>query len=566
MDALMQEAPLLLSGIIDYAAACHADTEIVSRSIEGPIHRYTYGAAATRVKQLARALVRLRIAKGDRIATLAWNTYRHFELHYAISGIGAICHTINPRLFRDQIAYIANHAEDRLLFVDLTFLPILEEIAPKLTSVERFVILADEAHMPRETRLPNLLCYEEFIGHEDADFEWPRLDERAACGLCYTSGTTGNPKGVLYSHRATVLHAMATRTPDVFDLCTRSVAMAVVPMFHANFSWGVPFGAPMGGTKLVLPGNKLDGASLTDLFNAERVTTANGVPTVYLAVLDHLQKSGAELPHLKRVTVAGSAPPRSMIEAFETRYGVEFCHVWGMTEVSPCGTSGLLHQKLRDVPYATQLDFKQKQGRGVFGVEMKVVNAENNALPRDGKSYGLLKVRGPWVLSSYFRGEGSGSFDSDGWFATGDVASLDPDGYMHLADRAKDLIKSGGEWISSIELENLAMAHPSVREAAAIGVPHPRWAERPLLVVVLEEGAAADKQDLLAFMAEGLAKWSIPDDVVFVDAIPHSATGKISKVELRDRFKSHLLPFSSVIAADASHTHDSAQMNVATGR
>ena len=539
MRGLIQERPLLISSLIDYAAQYHGSTEIVSRSVEGPIHRTTYGDVQARSKQLVRALGRLGVEHGDRVATLAWNGYRHFELYYGVSGMGAILHTINPRLFSEQIAYIANHAEDKYVFTDLTFVPLLEELASGLATVQGFVIMTDEANMP-ETSLPNAICYESLIAAETPDYEWPVFDEMTASSLCYTSGTTGNPKGSLYAHRSTVLHSYAVCMRDVMGLSANDAVMPVVPMFHAN-SWGIAYAAPMCGAKLVFPGAKLDGESVFELLDAEQVTISAGVPTVWLMLLQYLRESGNALPHMDRTVIGGSACPESMIVAFEKDYDVTVLHAWGMTEMSPLGVVGHMKRNLRDLPYEEQLHYKCKQGRGIYGVEMKIVDDDGTELPRDGKAFGHLMVRGPWITSGYFKGEGGQIVDEEGWFDTGDVATLDPEGFMHITDRAKDVIKSGGEWISSIELENLAVGHAEVAEAAVIGVPHPKWDERPLLVVVRQQGSTLAREDMLAFMAGKIAKWWMPDDVVFVDEIPHTATGKIQKVELREQFEDYQL-------------------------
>jgi len=540
MRGLIQDRPLLISSLIDYAADYHGAVEIVSRTVEGPIHRYTYAEARARAKRLAQALERQGVKLGDRVGTLAWNGYRHFELYYAVSGMGGVLHTINPRLFAEQIAYIANHAEDKLIFTDLSFVPLLEKLAPGLVSVEAYVVMTDRAHMP-ETSLPNALCYEELLASESDDYAWPSFDEMTASSLCYTSGTTGHPKGVLYAHRSTLLHSYAACMHDVLGLCADDVVMPVVPMFHAN-SWGITYAAPMSGAKLVLPGAKLDGESVYQLLDEERVTVSAGVPTVWLALLQYLRQYKKQLPHFQRNVIGGSAAPRSMIEAFETEYDVTVIHAWGMTEMSPLGTTGHMTPAIRQLPYERQLDYKVKQGRGVFGVEMRIVDDDGNELPRDGKAFGHLMVRGPWIASSYYKGEGGPILDEDGWFDTGDVATLDEHGFMHITDRSKDVIKSGGEWISSIELENLAVGHAGVAEAAVIGVAHPKWDERPLLVIVRAPGHEVTKDELLQFMAGKIAKWWLPDDVVFVDEIPHTATGKIQKVALREQFANYRLP------------------------
>jgi fatty-acyl-CoA synthase len=540
MRGLIQERPLLISSLIDYAALYHGDTEIVSRTVEGPIHRTNYREAQVRSKKLAQALRRLGVQLGDRVATLAWNGYRHFELYFGVSGLGAVLHTINPRLFPEQIVYIANHAEDKVVFTDLTFVPLLEKLAGELRSVKAFVVMTDEAHMPK-TSLPNALCYESLLAAEDGDFEWPIFDEMTASSLCYTSGTTGNPKGVLYAHRSTVLHSFAVCMRDVMNLGAVDVVLPVVPMVHAN-AWGLAYACPMAGAKLVLPGMKLDGPSVYELLDKERVTLSAGVPTVWIMLLQHMREHGLKLPYMNRTVIGGSACPRSMIETFEKDYDVTVIHAWGMTEMSPLGTTGTMKRRMLDLPIDEQMAYKAKQGRALYGVDLKITDDAGKELPRDGKAFGHLMVRGPWITSGYFKGEGGQVIDGDGWFDTGDVATLDPEGYMQITDRAKDVIKSGGEWISSIDLENLAVGHPEVVEAAVIGVPHPKWDERPLLVVIRKPGGKLTREDLLKFMDGKIAKWWMPDDVAFVDDIPHTATGKIQKVVLRERFKDYRLP------------------------
>ncbi len=540
MLGLMQDWPLLIHKIIDHAALYHGDREVVTRTPEGPIERTNYGEIARRAHKVAAALDRRGIKLGDRVGTLAWNTARHLESWYGIAGIGAVYHTLNPRLFPDQIAWIANHAEDRALFFDITFAELVAKLAPHLKTVEFYVALTDRAHLPA-ANIPNLIAYEDFIADMPGDFAWKAFDEHTACGLCYTSGTTGNPKGALYSHRSNTLLAMIACGTDALGLSGRDTILPVVPMFHAN-AWGIAFAAPMAGAKLVMPGPGLDGPSLCELFAEEKVTMTAAVPTVWLGALQYLEQSGKTLPYLKRVLIGGAACPRSMIEIFERKYGIEVIHAWGMTEMSPLGTLGTVKAKFADLPYERKLDYKMRQGHAPFGVEMKIVDAENRELPRDGKTMGKLKVRGPAVAKAYFKGEGAAAFDAEGWFDTGDVATLDADGYMTITDRAKDVIKSGGEWISSIDIENLAVGHPAVAEAAVIGVRHPKWDERPLLIVVLKPGQTAAKKDILDHLAGKIATWWMPDEVVFVDAIPHSATGKIQKTALRERFADFRLP------------------------
>ena len=505
MLGLMSERPLLISAILTHAATFHGNVEIVSRTVEGPIHRYTYRDAERRSKQLANALLRLRIEPGDRVATRAWNTFRHFELYYAISGIGAVCHTINPRLFDDQIVYIVNHASDRLLFVDTTFLPLVERLAPRLPADCRIVLMTDAENSP-STGLPVLPCYEQLIAAEDADFAWPEFDERTAASLCYTSGTTGHPKGALYSHRSTVLHAFGISLPDAISISAADVVCPVVPLFHAC-GWGIPHAVPMNGAKLVMPGPRLDGASLHELFESEGVTYALGVPTVWLGFEAYLSSSGARCSSLHRVLSGGSSVPPSMVEAF-ARHGIDMRQGWGMTEMSPLGTTAALKARHRSLDAAEQLAVKVKQGRPVFGVEMKIVDDEGRAQPHDGKSMGEILVRGPWIVSGYFEdaAAGAASVEPDGWFHTGDMATIDSDGYMQITDRRKDVIKSGGEWISSIDLENAAIAHDDVAEAAVIAVPDPRWGERPLLIVVPRPGCTPERDQLIAFLAEQFPK------------------------------------------------------------
>lgn len=530
----MMDVPLMISSIITHAARFHGDTEIVSRSVEGRIHRTTYRDAAARAAQLAHALGVLGVEPGERIATFAWNTYRHFELYYAIAGIGAVCHTVNPRLHPPQITSIVRHADDRFVFVDLTFVPLLETIAAELPRVRGYVILTDQASMPATT-LPNVVCYETLIAAQPAAIDWPSFDENTASGLCYTSGTTGEPKGALYSHRSTVLHAMSGCMAEMSRRTESSrCIMPIVPMFHVN-AWGFPYSAPMMGSKLVLPGPAHDAASLYALLEDEAVQTAAAVPTIWLDLLGYLEANGKTLTRLRALRVGGSPAPPSMIEAYE-RCGIEVLHGWGMTETSPVGTTGSLKQKHRESP--DRLRYQMTAGRNVYGVEMRIVNEENRRLPDDGIARGELQVRGPWVAGAYYEDPEAtaASFTTDGWFRTGDVGSLDADGYLTLHDRSNDLIKSGGEWISSIQLENAALSHPEIAEAAAIAIPHPRWIERPLLLVVRRPGGVLDRETVLAHLAGKVATWWIPDDVLFVDDLPRAATGKISKRALRERF------------------------------
>jgi 3-(methylthio)propionyl---CoA ligase len=535
MLGLMSERPLLISSIITHAATYHGDVEIVSRTVEGPIHRYTYRDAERRSKQLAGTLLRLGIEPGDRVATLAWNNFRHFELYYAISGIGAVCHTINPRLFDDQIVYIVGHACDRLLFVDPTFLPLVERLAPRLPPDCRIVLMTDAENMPA-TELPVLPCYEQLIAGEDESFAWPEFDERTAASLCYTSGTTGHPKGALYSHRSTVLHAFGISLPDAISISAADVVCPVVPLFHAC-GWGIAYAVPMNGAKLVLPGPRLDGASLYELFEGEGVTYALGVPTVWLGFEAYLSASGARCSTLHRVLSGGSAVPPSMVEAF-ARHGIDMRQGWGMTEMSPLGTTAALKAKHGSLDPQAQLAVRIKQGRPVYGVELKIVDDEGRAQPHDGKSMGELLVRGPWIVSGYFADAeaSAAAVEPDGWFHTGDMATIDPDGYMQITDRKKDVIKSGGEWISSIDLENAAIAHDDVAEAAVIAIPDARWGERPLLIVAPRPGRQPERDALIELLARQFPKWMLPDEVVCVDELPHTATGKIMKTRLREMF------------------------------
>ena len=539
----MMNQPLMVSSIIKHAARNHADQEIVSRTVEGPIHRCSYAAAHKRMKQLANALTHLGIQRGDRVATLAWNTYRHVELYYAISGSGAVCHTVNPRLFKEQLIYIVNHAADRYIFLDLSFVPLLEPLHEELKSVEGFVLMTDREHMP-DTTLPNVICYEELVEAQTDDYEWPVFDEGEAAMLCYTSGTTGNPKGSLYSHRSTLLHALCA-IASCGKLATSSVDtfLAIVPMFHVA-AWGNAYSVPIAGGKLVLPGPRYDGTGLFELMDDEEVTTTAGVPTIVTTLLEEIRKRGRKPKGLTNMLCGGSAPSRALVKAFEDEYGVGFFQGWGMTETSPIAAVNVPRKEHSALDDEARLDMKLKCGYPNFGVEAKIVNDEGERLAEDGVATGQLAVRGPYIISGYFNDSqaSAAAIDAQGWFLTGDVASIDSDGYILLTDRSKDLIKSGGEWISSIDLENTIMSHPAVAQAAAIACHHPKWEERPLLIIVLRDGTAVDKQEILDYLDGKIAKWWMPDDVVFVDELPHGATGKVSKLELRKSFADYKLP------------------------
>jgi fatty-acyl-CoA synthase len=538
VHALMQDWPLLCHKIIDHAALYHGDRPIVSRSTEGQSHTTNYAELRQRSLRLAKRLERDGIRPGDRVATLAWNTWRHLEAWYGIMGAGAVCHTVNPRLFHEQIIWIINHAGDRLLLVDLTFVPLLEKLADRLPTIERYIILTDAAHLPA-TSLPNAVAYEEWLAETDDDFTWVEVEENDAAGMCYTSGTTGHPKGVVYSHRSNVIHAMMVNTADMFGVRVSDTIMPVVPMFHAN-CWGMAHCSPMAGAALVMPGPKLDGPSLYALLTENKVTLAAAVPTLWLGLLQYLDDNALKLPDLKRVVIGGAACPRRVIEAFQDRYGVEVQHAWGMTETSPLGTICFFKSDPALMDREARMKQQEKQGHPAFGFEMKITDDDGLTLPRDGKTFGRLKVRGPAVASGYYHAEGDAILDEDGYFDTGDIATIDPDGYMQITDRSKDIIKSGGEWISSIELENLAVGHPKVAEAAVIGIPDAKWSERPLLIVVLKPGQEATGEELIDFLRDKVAKWWLPDDVAFVPELPHTASGKILKMTLRERFKDHV--------------------------
>ena len=540
MFGLMQQQSLLISSLIDFAERHHGDGEVVSRRVEGDVHRYTWADVANRSRQLANALDGLKLGQGDRVATLAWNGYRHLEMYFGVSGSGRVLHTLNPRLHPDQVVWIANHAEDQILCFDMTFLPLVQAVHARCTTVKHWVALCDADKLPADTGIPNLTSYETLIGQQAKTYVWPQLDENSASSMCYTSGTTGNPKAALYSHRSTLLHAYAAALPDVMCISARDAILPVVPMFHVN-AWGIPYSAAMTGAKLVFPGPALDGKSVYELIEAEKVTFAAGVPTVWQMLLGHMKPAHLKFSSLKRTVIGGSACPPAMIDAFRDDYGVDVLHAWGMTEMSPLGTLCTLKNKHLSLPAEAQMKLRLKQGRAIFGVDMKIVNDAGETLPHDGKTYGDLLVKGPWIIREYFKQEGPPPL-IDGWFPTGDVATIDEDGFMQITDRSKDVIKSGGEWISSIDIENIAMAHPDVAMAACIGMPHPKWDERPVVCVVKKPGSTLTSTELLKFYEGKTAKWQIPDDAIFVEAIPLGATGKMLKTKLREQLSGYKLP------------------------
>ena len=540
MFGLMQQQSLLISSLIDFAERHHGDGEVVSRRVEGDIHRYTWAVVAGRSRQVANALDALKLAQGDRVATLAWNGYRHLELYFGVSGSGRVLHTLNPRLHPDQVVWIANHAEDQVLCFDMSFLPLVQAVHARCTTIKHWVALCDKDKLPTDSGIPNLRSYEEWIGAQSAHYAWPDLDENTASSMCYTSGTTGNPKAALYSHRSTLLHAYAAALPDVMCISARDAILPVVPMFHVN-AWGIPYSAAMTGAKLVFPGPALDGKSVYELIEAEKVTFAAGVPTVWQMLLGHMKPANLRFATLKRTVIGGSACPPAMIDAFRDDYGVDVLHAWGMTEMSPLGTLCTLKNKHLSLPPEAQMKLRLKQGRGIYGVDMKIVNDAGEALPHDGKTYGDLLVKGPWIIREYYKQEGPSPL-VNGWFPTGDVATIDEDGFMQITDRSKDVIKSGGEWISSIDIENIAMAHPDVAMAACVGMAHPKWDERPVVCVVKKPGSTLTSSELLKFYEGKTAKWQIPDDAIFVDAIPLGATGKMLKTKLREQLAGYKLP------------------------
>ncbi|MDO9149054.1 MAG: 3-(methylthio)propionyl-CoA ligase [Hydrogenophaga sp.] len=541
----MQSQPLLISSLITHAERHHATGEIVSRRVEGDIHRTNWGQVAKRSRQVANALDSLHLAFGDRVATLAWNGYRHLELYFGVSGTGRVLHTLNPRLHPEQLAWIINHADDRAICFDMTFLPLVQAVVAKCPGVKHWVALCDADKLPADSGVPGLLSYEAWMGAQPDTYHWPDLDENSASSMCYTSGTTGNPKAALYSHRSTILHAYSGALPDSLNLSARDCVLPVVPMFHVN-AWGIPYSAAATGCKLVFPGPAMDGKSIYELIESEQVSMAAGVPTVWQMMLGHMQAGGFKFSTLKRTVIGGSACPPAMIHAFNEQYGVAVLHAWGMTEMSPLGTVCTLKNAQLALSPKEQTQVLLKQGRAVYGVDMKIVDEAGAELPWDGKTYGDLLVRGPWIIASYFKGEGGDPLRYDaagkGWFPTGDVATIDADGFMQITDRSKDVIKSGGEWISSIDVENIAMAHPAVAMAACVGMKHPKWDERPIVVVVKKPGAEVSRDELLSFYEGKIAKWQVPDDVVFVDAIPLGATGKMQKMTLRQQLKDYVLP------------------------
>ncbi len=545
MNGQMMQQPLLISSLIVHAERHHGEQEIVSRRVEGDIHRSNYRELAARSRRMAKAVAALGVTPGQCVGTLAWNGHRHLELYYAVSGSGAVLHTLNPRLHPDQVVYIADHAQDQALFFDLTFLPLVEAVASRVSTIRHFILMTDRAHMPAASKVPNLLCYEDLLDAQDDSYEWPSFDENSASSLCYTSGTTGNPKGVLYSHRSTLLHTMVGGLPDTLNVSARDTILPVVPMFHVN-AWGLPYVACMVGAKLVFPGAGLDGKSLYELFEGERVTLSAGVPTVWQGLLGYVEANGLKFSSMRRTVIGGSACPPAMMHTFQDKYAVQVLHAWGMTEMSPLGTVCAFKPQHVALDSAGQYAVQAKQGRAVYGVDMKIVDDAGAELPWDGKASGELLVRGPWIVSDYFRSEGGNPLVTDaqgrGWFPTGDVSLIDADGVMQITDRSKDVIKSGGEWIGSIDLENIAMAHPAVAMAACIAAFHPKWDERPLLVVVRKPNVELTRDELLAFYDGKIAKWWTPDDVVFTDAIPLGATGKMQKNKLREMFKGHKLP------------------------
>jgi len=540
MLGLISDRPLLISSLLEHAARYHGDVEIISADSKDKITRSNYENVNIRSKKVAQALTRLGAKKGDTLATMAWSNLRHYELYFGVSGIGSICHTINPRLFPEQLVFIINDAKDKFLFIDIDFIPLIENLIDQTPTLEKIIVLCDKGSMPDSTILKNLICYEELINNEDGNYNWPMFDEKTASSLCYTSGTTGNPKGVLYAHRSTVIHAFAAAAPDAMNLSARDVIMPIAPMFHAN-AWAIPYVTTMVGAKLVLPGRHLDGESVQKLIEEEKVTFTAAVPTIWLMLFEYLELSGKKLDSLKSCVVGGSACPRFMMEKFYEKYGVEVLHCWGMTETSPIGTINRPLAKHVGQSFSERLDVAVKQGRPVYGVEIKITDENGITLANNGNDFGNLWIRGPWICSGYLNIENSETHGEDDWFMTGDVATIDEDGYMQITDRTKDVIKSGGEWISSIEIENFAVGHPSIMEAAVIGIFHPKWDERPLLILVKNDNKEVTKDEILSFLKDKIVSWWMPDEVEFIDSLPHTATGKIQKLALREQFKDYKL-------------------------
>ena len=563
MLGLMQNWPLTVDKILTHANDWHGDREIVTRSVEGPIVRTTYGHVHERARRLSNALLGMGIKPGDRVATLAWNSGRHMEAWYGIMGIGAVCHTLNPRLFAEQLCYIINHAEDRIIITDTTFVPVLLQHRDQMPKVERIIVMTDAEHMA-QVDYPGALCFETLMEEHTPDVVWGGFDENTACGLCYTSGTTGNPKGVLYSHRSNFLHTLVTLQADVLGLSTRDVILPVVPMFHAN-AWGIALSAPAVGAKLVMPGPKMDGASIYELLETEGVTFSAAVPTVWQMLLQHLRDTNSKLSTLKRVVIGGSAVPEAIVRGFRDEFGVDVTHAWGMTETSPLGTQSSQSSKTALLSDEEQLKFKLKQGRAPLCIQLKLTDDTGARLPHDGETFGRLSVSGPFIVREYFKGDGGDILDPEGFFDTGDVATIDDFGFMQITDRSKDVIKSGGEWISSIEIENLAAGHPKAALAAVIGVVHPKWDERPLLLVQLKPGVTATKEEFLAFLEGKIAKWWTPDDVLFVDEVPLGATGKIDKKLIRQRLADYVLPTAGAGAAPAPKADEPVRETVSAG-
>lgn len=534
----MMQDQLLISGILEHAIQTNPNTEIVSHTIEGNIHRYSILESSKRAKKLANALKSLGVEEGDVIGTIALNGYRHYELYFGISGTGSILHTLNPRLFPEQLEYIVNHAEDKFLFIDLPFLPLIESVSENIQNVKGFILLCDKESMPTDSKLENLICYEELIESEADEFQWPEFDENTASSLCYTSGTTGNPKGVLYSHRSTILHAWYACAANAMNVSSTTVILPVVPMFHVN-AWGIPYAVAMFGAKLVLPGPHTSGEAITKLIQSEKVTNLMGVPTVWLDLLNYTREKNISLDSVNSVLVGGSAAPRAMIKEFQEKHDAFLLHGWGMTEMSPLGTLNAYNSDMQGMDLEERYDIQTSQGKAIYGCQIKIVDDEGKTLPNDGESFGRLMVKGPGIIERYFKSEETAL--ENGWFDTGDVSTISNDGYMRIVDRSKDVIKTGGEWISSIDLENSAVGHPGVSEACVVGVLHPKWDERPIMFVVKNNQEDCDKDSVIEYLSDKVAKWWLPDDVIFVEELPHGATGKLLKTGLREDYKNHLM-------------------------